>query len=130
VGIISLLLSLAWLIQLFGNTIHTNSEPILPFLDTIFLNLASGNISFLATILYGLMVLNMLACLIKGNVVFGIKIPYVIAFHPLQVNKTYLNSLLFNTSVMMLTSLSIVEMTMITFPAYLGGSYLGRFFNN
>lgn len=70
----------------------------------------------------------MLACLIKGNTIYGIKIPFIMAFHPLEVNKTYLNSLLFNTLMMLLTSLSILEMSIIVFPTYLKNSYMGNLF--
>ncbi len=99
-------------------------------MDSAFASLDSGSGGFIASILYGLLVVYMLICLIKGNVIFGIKIPYVMSIHPLEVNKTYLNSMLFNSSIMLITSLSILEMSVITFPNYLKGSYIGSFFMN
>ena len=76
------------------------------------------------------MIVYMLVCLIKGNIIYGIRIPYVLSIHPLEVNKTYLNSLVFNSSIMLITSLSITEMAMIAFPSYLRVSYLGGFYFN
>lgn len=76
-------------------------------MDGAFATLNEGSAGFIASILYGFLVVYMLICLVKGNVIFGIKIPYVMSIHPLEVNKTYLNSLLFNTSIMLITSLSI-----------------------
>jgi hypothetical protein len=106
-GIFGIIISFVWLIQLLGSTIYINGTQAFQFLDGAFTTLNEGTTGFIASILYGFLVIYMLICLIKGNVIFGIKIPYVMSIHPLEVNKTYLNSLLFNTSIMLLTSLSI-----------------------
>jgi len=127
-GILSIIISLVWLIQLLGSTIHIDSAQAFQFLDGAFTSLNEGSAGFIASILYGFLVVYMLICLIKGNVIFGIKIPYVMSIHPLEANKTYLNSLLFNTSIMLITSLSIFEMCMITFSNYLLNSFMGTFF--
>lgn len=106
-GIFGIVISFVWLIQLLGSTIYLNGTQAFQFLDGAFASMNEGTTGFIASILYGFLVIYMLICLIKGNVIFGIKIPYVMSIHPLEVNKTYLNSLLFNTSIMLLTSLSI-----------------------
>jgi LMBR1 domain-containing protein 1 len=73
------------------------------------------------------MVLYQQICLIKGNTVFGIRIPFVLKVHPLVVNKTYMNSLLFNANLMLLASLSTSLLALWAFPTYLGSSSLSIF---
>ncbi len=125
-----MIISLVWVIQLFGTTVYANGSPSFRLLDGLFASLNQGTGGFIASILYGVLVVYMLICLVKGNIIFGIKIPYVLSIHPLEINKTFLNSLLFNSSIMLITSLSISEMAMIAFPEYLSVSYLGAFFTN
>lgn len=129
-GILGIIVSFIWLLQLLGSTIYIDGKQAFQLFDGVFSSLNEGSAGFIASILYGFLVVYMLICLVKGNVIFGIKIPYVMSIHPLEVNKTYLNSLLFNTSIMLITSLSIFEMCMITFPNYLKNSYMGTFFSS
>ncbi len=68
-------------------------------------------------------------CAVKGNLVFGIRIPFIINFHPMKPNKTYLNSFLFNVNMMMLSSVATTQLTILAFPTYLQNSYLGQLFD-
>jgi len=70
-------------LQLFGSTIYINGAPAFKLLDEPFNSLNEGSGAFISSILYGILVIYMLICLIKGNVIFGIKIPYVLSIHPL-----------------------------------------------
>lgn len=82
-GIISLLISIVWVVQLLGTTVYINGRPAFRFLDSIFSDLNTGSAGFIASILYGVMVVYMLICLVKGNIIFGIKIPFILSVHPL-----------------------------------------------
>lgn len=123
-GILASIVSLAWLIQLIGTTIYVNQKPLLLFLDFWMANLSKGGASFVGTIIFGVMMLYMQVCLVKGNTVFGLRIPFVIKFHPLKLNKTYMNSLLFNSNMMMLSSVATSVMAVWAFPTYLQNTYL------
>ena len=80
------------------------------------------------------MVLYMQVCVVKGNTTFGIRIPFLFKLHPIAPNKTYMNSLLFNSNLMLLTSLSSTLLALWAFPTYLASSSLGQLnttaFNN
>ncbi len=82
-GILCGVVTVVWIAQIIGTTIHVNGQPAFLFLDSVLLNLSKGVASFISAILYGILVLYMSVCLIKGNIIFGIRIPFVIAFHPL-----------------------------------------------
>jgi LMBR1 domain-containing protein 1 len=111
-----------------GTTIQSGGIPIFSFLDPILTDLAEGDISFLAIGLYSLMVLYLQGCAVKGNLVFGLRIPFILNYHPMKPNKTYLNSFLFNVNMMMLTSVATTQLTILAFPTYLESSYLGELF--
>lgn len=83
VGILSVLVSFLWVLQLFGTTVYINGQPAVRVMDALFDVMAEKNVGFISAIFYGVMVVYMLVCLIKGNVIFGIKIPYVLSIHPL-----------------------------------------------
>lgn len=117
------------MIQLIGTSIRTNSVPVYTFLDEPLLSLSEGNLNFLSVGLYSLLVLYLQGCAVKGNLVFGIRIPFIINFHPMKPNKTYLNSFLFNVNMMMLSSVATTQLTILAFPSYLQNSYLGQLFD-
>jgi len=127
-GILASVVSLLWVTQFFGNTIYSNGKPVFTFMDPMITDLSNGSVSFMATIIYGLLVLYLQACLIQGNIVFGIRIPFLVTFHPMKLNKTYLNSFLFNSNMMMLASLSTAQLSVNCFPKYVGKSFLAIFF--
>ncbi len=78
-----MIISLVWVVQLFGTTVYVNKSPVFRLLDGVFNDLNQGSGGFLASIFYGVLMVYMLICLIKGNIIFGIKIPYVLSIHPL-----------------------------------------------
>lgn len=103
-----------------------NGAPVFYFIDDWLASLSKGNASFLATILYGIFMLYLQVCLVKGNTVFGIRIPFVLKIHPMMINKTYMNSLLFNSNLMLLASVSSALLALWAFPTYLAASSLGK----
>lgn len=126
--------SIFWIVQIFGTMILKNGQALFLFMDQWLSNLSQGSVSFIGTLLYGIMVLYLQACLVKGNTIFGIRIPFVVKVHPLLINKTYMNSLLFNSSIMLLASMSTSLLALWAFPTYLQASSLGKLstqaFNN
>ncbi len=128
-GILGVVVSVFWFVQILGTMILKNGSPIFLFMDQWLSSLSASSVSFLATILYALLVLYLQACLVKGNTIFGIRIPFVIKIHPLIINKTFMNSLLFNANLMLLASMSTTLLALWAFPTYLGGSSLGKMSN-
>jgi hypothetical protein len=117
--------SLFWFIQLLGAVAGQDGQPLFSFMDAWFASLSNSGAGFVATLLYGVLVLYMQICLIKGSCVFGIRIPYLLKVHPMVVNKTYMNSLLFNCNLMLLASCAISIQSLWAFPTYFDqGSFL------
>ena len=85
-------------------------------MDGWFSSLSMGNAGFVATLLYGILVLYMQICLVKGNCVFGIRIPFLVKVHPMVINKTYMNSMLFNCNLMLLAASAISIQSIWAFP--------------
>jgi LMBR1 domain-containing protein 1 len=123
-GILGGIVSIFWIVQIIGTMLFRNGQPLFLFMDSWLMSLSRGSASFVATILYGLLVLYLQVCLVKGNTVFGIRIPFLVKLHPLLLNKTYMNSLLFNANLMLLASLSTSLLALWAFPTYLQPTYL------
>lgn len=124
-GCVGVVVSVFWIVQILGTMILKNGSPLFLFMDQWLSSLSSSSVSFLATILYSLLVLYLQACLVKGNTIFGIRIPFVLKIHPLLLNKTFMNSLLFNCNLMLLSSMATSLLAVWAFPTFLAGSALG-----
>lgn len=55
---------------------------------------------------------------IKGNIKFGIRIPFIVRFYPMKRNETWMNSFLFNIIMMLLASTAITQLATCCFPVY------------
>ena len=95
-----------------------DSQPGFSFMDSWFTNLTQGSAGFVATLLYGILVLYMQICVVKGSCVFGIRIPFLVKVHPMIPNKTYMNSMLFNCNLMLLAASAISIQSLWAFPQY------------
>lgn len=112
------MVSLFWFIQMIGAVSGGDSQPAFSFMDNWFSNLSEDGAGFVATLLYGIPVLYMQICIIKGNCVFGIRIPFLVKVHPMVVNKTYMNSMLFNCNLMLLAASAISIQSLWAYPKY------------
>jgi hypothetical protein len=125
-GILATIVSIVWFVQILGEVIRKNNAPLYSFLDPLLNQLASGSLGFLSTMIYGILVYYLQICLLKGYTKFGLRIPFIISFHSMRINKTYMNSLLFNTNMMMLASVATSLVSVMVFPNYLKNTYLSR----
>lgn len=127
-GIIAACITIVWFIQLIGTTIVINNTPVFTFLDPALLSLHNtAGVGFVSIAIYSTLVLYLQGCTIQGNIVFGLRIPFVVSFHPMKKDRTFLNSFLFNVNLMMLSSIAITQLAVLAFPTYLLQSYLGTF---
>jgi len=119
VGIICLLISLAWFIHiLLYFIIMPNGQPINGFLNNLLVFLVNNNVSFLATAFFTIFCLYLLLAAIKGNVKFGLRVLLCWAVHPMKKNETYINSFLFNISLICLCSVSVTQFCASAFADY------------
>ena len=59
--------------------------------------------------IFAILCLYLLFCLIKGNFKFGVRILCCWSIHPMKKDKTYMNSFIFNVSLILLGSCSITQ---------------------
>lgn len=80
--------------------------------------LQESPVAFLAPFIYGYLSLYLLACILKGNLKFGIRIPFLFKFHPMRVNATWMNSFLVNMLMVLLASCAITQLSSNVFEVY------------
>ncbi|KND02519.1 uncharacterized protein SPPG_02978 [Spizellomyces punctatus DAOM BR117] len=116
-GIIGGFLSLFWLLHiilyLIPWALHTN--PYSPFLND-FLN-AVNKVPFVGTVFYALFSFYLLACVLKGAASLGMRI-FFIPIHPLKIGETMMNSLVFNTGVVLICSMSVAQFCTLSFSRF------------
>ncbi|KAJ3151238.1 hypothetical protein HDU89_002077 [Geranomyces variabilis] len=116
-GIIGGILSLLWflhiILYLIPWALHVN--PYSPFLND-FLTDVNG-IPFLGTLIYALFSFYLLACVLKGNSALGMRV-FFLPIHPLMIGETLMNSLVFNTGVVLICSMSVAQFCTLAFAKY------------
>lgn len=123
------MVTIVWFVQMLGTTLFSGGKPLFTFLDPALVSLsASPGLGFLSVAIYSILVLYLQGSAVKGNIVFGLRIPFIISFHPMKKDRTFLNSFLFNVNSMMLYSIATTQLSVMAFPTYLSKSYLGTFF--
>ena len=119
VGIVCFILSILWIIQIiFYILLRKNGQPFHNFLNIPLVMLTNANFSFLAISIYILFTFYLLLITIKGNYKFGIRFRFLGEIHPMKKDNTYMNSILFNVMLVMLTSVSVVQTSIRAFGEY------------
>jgi LMBR1 domain-containing protein 1 len=95
---------------------NSNGFPFTSFLNQIFLYFEYSVVSFLGTILLAFFCIYLLWATQKGNLKFGMRIPFLFTIHPMKynsadmkyrVNETWMNTFLFNVSLILMASVSV-----------------------
>jgi LMBR1 domain-containing protein 1 len=124
-GLVGFVFSCIWLVHCFiyiaFKSVSQNQEPLSPFLNEIFIYLSSGNGYIAAFVLFILISLYLLATVVKGAMKFGMKL-FCLPIYPLREKDTPLNSLLFNSMIILLSSAAIAHLTYLAFQDYAYGS--------
>lgn len=87
--------------------IKPNGFPVTSFLNAIFTYLEGTIVSFIGAILLSMFSIYLLACTYKGNIKFGLRIPFLFTIHPMKENETFMNSFLFNVNLLLITSVAV-----------------------
>ena len=130
-GFLSTILSLLWIIQ-FGCSyfsIHKDGRPGYPFLSLMLIYFQDHDISFLSFLFFSILTLYLLFCVIKGNFQFGVRILCCWAVHPMEKGKTYMNSFLFNISLILLGSMAITQFVTDCLSDYVAFTDVDTLFN-
>jgi len=109
-GVISSIFTVLWLIQFCCSYFYIkNGRPGYPFLSYLLIFFQDESVSFLSFFIFALLCLYLLFCLIKGNFKFGVRILCCWSIHPMKKDKTFMNSFIFNVSLILLGSCAITQ---------------------
>ena len=118
-GIFCLILTVLWILQIvFYILVKIDDKPLFRFLNVPLVALADANVSFIAIIIFVVLTFYLLIITVKGNFKFGLRIMILGAIHPMKKDKTYMNSILFNVLLVMLTSVSVIQFSIRAFGEY------------
>merc|ERR1711871_1769511 len=124
-GSIGLAISIAWFthILLF---MFLKEEFKQQFLNGLLIDL-TGIIPFFGVCVYMVFALWMLVASMKGQMIFGMRF-FLIAIHPLEIGKTMMNSLLFNTGCILLVSSALCQFCAEAFATFIADTATAQVF--
>ena len=103
-------MTLLWLIQFCCSYFsRKNGRPGYPFLARMYIFFNDHDLAFLSFLIFSIMSLYLLFCVIKGNFKFGIRLLCCWQVFPMKENGTYMNTFIFNVSLILLSSCSITQ---------------------
>jgi len=105
---------LTWLFLLFFRIIFVlapgwSGFPSSPFLNKVLTDLEESGVNFLGTAIFAFLSLYLLWCVQKGNIKFGLRIPFFFTIHPMKRDETWMNSFLFNVNLVLICSVSVCQ---------------------
>ena len=129
-GVLSSILTILWIIQFSCSYFYRkNGRPGYPFLSHLLIYFQDHEVSFLSFFLFTILCLYLLFCLIKGNFKFGVRFLCCWTIHPMKKDKTYMNSFIFNVSLILLGSCAITQFCTDTLYDYVSFTDIDSLFN-
>ena len=130
-AIFSTILTLLWIIQFICSYFFPKSDgrPGYPFLSLALIYFQDHDISFLSFLFFSILTLYLLFCVIKGNFQYGVRIFCCWAVHPMEKGKTFMNSFLFNISLVLLGSMAITQFVSDCLSDYVAFTDVDTLFN-
>lgn len=130
-GILTSIVTLLWLIQFICTYFYMKDHRRAgyPFLSYMFIFFQDNNVAFLSFIFFSIFCLYLLWATIKGNIKFGVRILCCWSVHPMKKDETYMNSFLFNVTLVLLGSVSITQFCTNSFPDYVTFTDIDMIFN-
>ena len=122
-GILSVILSFVWVLHIIlfmlARTPYPGGVPASFFLNTFF-SWASKESGFalLGTIFVGLFCMYLLFCTMSGTAKLGLRF-LIVEIHPLKVGATYMSSMLFNLSLLLLCVPPLIQFSTMAFAEYI-----------
>ncbi|EGR30777.1 lmbr1-like conserved region family protein, putative [Ichthyophthirius multifiliis] len=130
-GVIFFIVSIIWWLHIILYVLSSdiNGFPKAPFLNEMLIELESSGVSFLSTALFAFLSLYLLWCVQKGNIKFGLRIPFIFTLHPMKVNETWMNSFLFNINLVLICSVAVCQFCAKAFSQYARLTAIDNIFN-
>jgi len=124
-GICALIVSIFWVLHIILYVLP--KEPITPFLNTYF-QWFDKWFPLFGVISVAIFSYYLLICGIKGCFKFGMRFLFF-QVHPMKYNKTYMSSFLFNTGLVLLCALPVVQFSAGAFQDYARYTTVSQTFN-
>lgn len=125
-GIASVALTGCWLIHLV--IYEFVQPPLSPMLNQMFMDLDSV-FGLFGTAMFAIFCFYLVACTVKGNFKLGVNF-LLFTVHPMSPGNTLMSSFLFNTAVIMLCSISIIQFCSQVFDQYANETAVDEIFGN
>lgn len=122
-GMISAILSVVWVLHivlfLLARTPYSDGTPVSFFLNNFF-SWASkeSGFSLLGTVFVGVFCVYLLFCTMSGTAKLGVRF-LIVEIHPLKVGATYMSSMLFNLSLLLLCVPALIQFCVTAFAEYM-----------
>jgi LMBR1 domain-containing protein 1 len=131
-GVLTSILTILWIIQFICSYFYIlkDGRPGYPFLSYLLIFFQDHDVSFLSFAIFSLLTLYLLFCVIKGNFKFGVRILCCWSVHPMKKGKTYMNSFLFNISLILLGSMAITQFVSDCLSDYVAFTDVDALFNS
>lgn len=123
-GVASVIISLFWFIHILVYVYF--DPPLAPFLNAYFLFL-DGFFPLFGVLSVALFTVYLLACAVKGCFKFGIRF-FFFHIHPMRPGKTYMSSFMFNTALVLMCSMPVVQLCQLAFADYAAYSNIRQLF--
>ena len=129
-GIIATIFTLIWLIQ-FGLSYfyRKNGRPGVSFLARMYIFFNDHDVAFISFFIFSLLSLYLLFCVIKGNFKFGVRLLCCWQVFPMKKNGTYMNTFIFNVTLILLASCSITQFCSDCLEDYVAFTDINMIFN-
>mmetsp|Transcript_34075 Transcript_34075/g.79814 ORF Transcript_34075/g.79814 Transcript_34075/m.79814 type:complete len:474 (-) Transcript_34075:219-1640(-) len=124
-GLLALCVSILWILHIILYVLV--QPPATLFLNEWFEKM-DDVFPLFGTVSYGVFAFYLLFCVIKGCVKIGLRF-FCIQIHPMRIGNTLMNSMMFNTMLILFTSIAIVQFCAICFSNYARLSSADMFFN-
>ena len=129
-GILAMICTLLWLIQFCCSYfIRKNGRPGYPFLARMYIFFNDHDLAFLSFLIFSILSLYLLLCVIKGNFKFGVRILCCWEVFPMKKDGTYMNSFLFNVTLILLSACSITQFCADCLEDYVAFTDINMIFN-
>ncbi|VEU45309.1 unnamed protein product [Pseudo-nitzschia multistriata] len=124
-GICSIVISLVWMVHIAVYILPT--PPLTPFLNSYFAWFDKW-FSLFGVLSVALFTVYLLFAAVTGCFKFGLRMA-CIQLHPMVLGKTYMSSFLFNTGLVLLCALPVVQFSAQAFSDYARNSTINQIFN-
>jgi LMBR1 domain-containing protein 1 len=130
VGIFASIFTLLWIIQcILSYFYRKNGRPGVSFLARMYIFFNDHDVAFLSFLIFSILSLYLLFCVIKGNFKFGVRLLCCWQVFPMKKNATYMNTFMFNVTLILLASCSITQFCSDCLEDYVAFTDINMIFN-